>query len=316
MRALAGYIMRGPVQAVLVTAALALVSLIPILGIVSVLSGAALALVTLRHGARQGLIVLVGASVVAGGFMYFAFGTAELGLIYGLMLWLPLVILALVLRKTGSWSMLLDAAAGLALLGIAAFYAVQPDPLQFWQVVMTQLLKTMSEESGMVTELEAIQQQLPVIAEWLTGMLAAGVVLGLVASMMVARWWQAMLYNPGGFRQEFYALRQSKSASLAVLLILVVSMFNLGKISFMAGDMMVTVVVLYSIVGLALVHSLVAMTGNQAGWLVALYVLLFIVPPQVMVILASAGFADSWLDFRGRLAALQNRNSGKRDDNQ
>ena len=91
---------------------------------------------------------------------------------------------------------------------------------------------------------------------------------------------------------------------------------HFGQISFMAGDVMVTVVVLYSVVGLALVHALVAMTGKHVGWLVALYVLLFIAPPHVMVALASAGFADSWIDFRGRLAAVKQKAAGKRNDNQ
>jgi len=304
MRALATYIMRGPVQAVLVTTALALVSLIPVLGMVSVLSGAAVALVTLRHGARQGLVVLLGASLLASIFMYSVFGTMILGLMFALLLWLPLLCLALVLRSSSSWSMVLDAAAALGVAGITLFYLLVGDPLQFWQMALGTMLELMNSQDGMA-DLGQIEQQIPVIAEWMTGMLAAALVMGLVLSMMLARWWQALLFNPDGFQQEFYGLRQSKIAALTVSVILLFSLFDLGVISNLAGDIMITVVVVYSIVGLALIHALVAKSGKHSAWLVGMYVLMFIIPPHMMLALASAGFADSWLDFRKRLPAAK-----------
>ncbi len=304
MRALATYIMRGPVQAVLVTTALALVSLIPVLGMVSVLSGAAVALVTLRHGAKQGLLVILGASLLASIFMYSVFGTMILGLMFALLLWLPLLCLALVLRSSSSWSMVLDAAAALGVAGITLFYLLIGDPLQFWQMALGKMLELMNSQDGMA-DLGQIEQQIPVIAEWMTGMLAAALVMGLVLSMMLARWWQALLFNPDGFQQEFYGLRQSKIAALTVSVILLFSLFDLGVISNLAGDVMITVVVVYSIVGLALIHALVAKSGKHSAWLVGIYVLMFIIPPQMMLALASAGFVDSWLDFRKRLPAAK-----------
>ena len=304
MRALATYIMRGPVQAVLVTAVLALVSLIPVLGMVSVLSGAAVALVTLRHGAKQGLMILLGASLIISIFMYFIFGTMVLGLMFALLLWLPLLGLALVLRSNSSWSMLLDAVAAMGIAGIALFYLLIGDPSQFWQMALGKILELMSSQGGMV-EMGQIEQQIPAMAEWMTGMLAAALVMGLVLSMMLARWWQSLLFNPGGFQQEFYALRQSKIAAFTALVILTLSLFDLGVVSNFAGDVMITVVVVYSIVGLALIHALVAGSGKHPAWLVGIYVLLFIMPPQMMMALASAGFADSWLDFRSRLSVTK-----------
>ena len=110
MYPLASYIMRGPIQALLVTAAFALTSLIPILGILSVLSGAALALATLRHGARQGLQIMAGASLILNLFLYVAMGTVLPGVVFLLFLWLPLWGLSLLLRRTVSWSITLDAA--------------------------------------------------------------------------------------------------------------------------------------------------------------------------------------------------------------
>jgi len=261
-------------------------------------------LVTLRHGAKQGLMILLGASLIISIFMYFIFGTMVLGLMFALLLWLPLLGLALVLRSNSSWSMLLDAVAAMGIAGIALFYLLIGDPSQFWQMALGKILELMSSQGGMV-EMGQIEQQIPAMAEWMTGMLAAALVMGLVLSMMLARWWQSLLFNPGGFQQEFYALRQSKIAAFTALVILTLSLFDLGVVSNFAGDVMITVVVVYSIVGLALIHALVAGSGKHPAWLVGIYVLLFIMPPQMMMALASAGFADSWLDFRSRLSVTK-----------
>lgn len=315
MRALAGYIMRGPVQAILVTAALALTSLIPVLGMLSVLSGAAVALVTLRQGAKQGMTVVLGASLVAGIFMFFAFDSMLPGLIFAVLMWLPLLGLSLVLRSTSSWSILLDAVAAVGMLVVVSFYLALGEPAQLWQRVLAQMLELMSSQGGMA-EMEMIQQQIPSIAEWMTGLLAGAIVVGLIASMLLARWWQALLYNPGGFQQEFHSLRQSKIASLTIVLIFAVSKLDMGSVSAIAGDIMVIAVMVYCVVGIALVHALVARTVKHVGFLVALYVLLFIMPPHAMLALASAAFADSWMDFRGRLALSKKSDNNDRHDNQ
>src|SRR3569832_556219 len=62
MRGFAQYIMRGRVQAMLVAVAMAILSLV--LPPMNYLSSAVIALVTLRRGWQEGLIIIVGASAV------------------------------------------------------------------------------------------------------------------------------------------------------------------------------------------------------------------------------------------------------------
>ncbi len=307
MRALASYIMRGPLQAMLVTAALAMVSLVPVLGAVSILSGAAVALATMRHGAKQGLLVILGASTVAGIFMYFTFGSLILTAVFSLLLWLPLWILALVLRSTSSWSKVLDASAIIGIVGVVLFYLVIPDPVQFWRETLGQMLVLMSEQGG--TDLPPIEDQLAAISEWITGMLAAALVISYISSVAVARWWQAMLFNPGGFRREFHALRLDRNSTFGLMAIVVLSSLNFGTISALASDALLIAFAVYSVVGLAIAHAIVAITGRKGTWLFALYVFMFVLPPQAMMVLAIAGVSDTWLDFRGRLSV------SKKDDN-
>jgi len=58
MRALAKFVMRGRLQAVMSVTVLGILSLL--VTPVSVLSGAAVGLVTMRHGAREGMFVIIG----------------------------------------------------------------------------------------------------------------------------------------------------------------------------------------------------------------------------------------------------------------
>lgn len=54
------------------------------------------------------------------------------------------------------------------------------------------------------TELTQIQVVLDTILPLISGIMAAGVVISLIISVLMARAWQSALFNPGGFWQEFF----------------------------------------------------------------------------------------------------------------
>ncbi|MFC1750713.1 DUF2232 domain-containing protein [Pseudomonadota bacterium] len=315
MRALAGYVMKGPIPAILIVTAFALISLFPVLGMLSIFSGAAVALVTLRQGAKQGLLIIAGAAVLTGLFLQLTVGAMVLGGVFALVVWLPLWALALVLRRTISWSITLDTAVAISAVAVLLVYLVAGDPVQMWQQLLTSVFDKLSAQQG-GPDFGEFREQLPAIAKWMTGMLAGAMALSLLAGMMVARWWQSLLYNPGGFREEFYSLRMSRIAANIVLIVIVLSVLGLGSVSALASDLVIIAVVVYSMVGLALVHASVASTDKHVGWLVALYVLMFLMPPHVMLILAGVALADSRLDFRARLAKKSSADSNNQNNDE
>ena len=87
MRAIASYILRGPMQAMLVTAVLAMLSMLrpPLTGLLGYISGAAIALVTLHVGSKQGLQVAAGAMLGAMLMAYFVLGKPMLAIAFGFM---------------------------------------------------------------------------------------------------------------------------------------------------------------------------------------------------------------------------------------
>ncbi len=316
MQALARFVMRGPSQAILVAAGFGLLSVLPIFGFLGVVSGAAVGLVTLRHGAKQGFAIVAGATLVVALFMFLLQGQAVVGWILSLVMWLPVWVLALVLRNTVSWSKTLNAVVILGFIVLTLVYMLMGDPVQFWQQALGSLMDMEAFQGGDV-DMTAFKTQLPVVAEWLTAVLVAALSLGLIASLALARWWQSVMFHPGGFRQEFHGLSMRRESSIAVLVLLLLSMFGPGVIQSMASDLMMTVMVIYSIVGLGFVHHLVAVTGRSVNWLVALYVLMFIALPHIVAMLAAVGFADSWTNFRARLPqSVKSDSRDKRDEDQ
>ncbi len=316
MLALARYIDRGPIQAILVTATLGLLSLVPIFGFLSVFSGASVALVTLRHGPKQGVKIVAGATITVMLFMMVLQGGTMLAWIMASLLWLPVWAVSIVLRNTVSWSVTLMSTAVLGLLALLSAYVVLGDPIEFWRSALASLFDLMASQSGGSNQM-GLQEQLPAIAEWLTGFLVAALVLGILASIMVARWWQSVLYHPGGFQKEFHALALPRQSSIAVLVVLMIATVGPGVFGALASDFLMTVMIIYAVVGLGFVHCFVRATNRHTGWLVALYVLLFVALPHAVATLAAVGFSDSWANFRERLPGYSKKEQPvEREDDQ
>lgn len=299
MRALASFILRGYSQTIMVMVGMAVLAMIapPF----SLVSGAALALATLRNGARFGLLVMVVSTVFVSALAYFSLGDALIGLILLAILWLPLWVVAWVLREFRSLALASIVTAALGVAGILLVYLWLGDTAAWWQEQLLVIFEPAIEAGGGLANREAVESILAGIARIMTGIAAAGIVLNTLMCLYLGRGWQAMLYNPGGFRSEFYELRLGRWIALASLLVIVVSMLPLGVVSHLADEILIVVFVLFVIQGLAMLHAIVAKRKMHPGWLFGLYVLAFLVLPQLMGLIALMGLMDNWLDLRRRV---------------
>jgi len=50
--------------------------------------------------------------------------------------------------------------------------------------------------------------------------------------------------------------------------------------------------------GLAIVHAVVRQQQKHKFWLIAVYVLLVVMMPQMVVLLATVGVLEQWMNFR------------------
>ena len=301
MKVLAAYIVSGRWQAVLITTASGVMSLLlPWLGgMLNYLAAAVVALVTLQVGMMPGLQVLVIATTVTA-LVYQLVGVqAVVGLIMVLLLWLPCWMASAVLLQTRDLGQALRAAMLFGASLLLVVFAIYGDPAPWWMQQL-QLVETALEEAGLsfpgLTDPE-LQQD---IAALLTGVVLASLVIGVIASLLLARWWQSLLVHPGGFRDEFYSLRLGYVAGLVTLGIMLMARLTAGTFADFSAQLAMILLVPYLLVGLAVIHSLLKQTRRGAGWLVAIYILLAVLP-QAMLLLAAGGLLDTWVDFRRRL---------------
>ena len=310
MRWLASYVMRGRLQAVFAVTMLAVLSWN--MSIVGILNAAAVGLVALRNGPKEGLIT-AGLAL---------FGSALLGLVMlgdvapafatFALVWVPILLVALVLRVTRSLASALQSGLALGAAVVLAYFIAMPDMIAGWREILEAFSKPLLE-----AELLTSSQRVDLIetmAPWMTGLLAAGLYLQLVGGLLMARWWQAMLYNPGGFQQEFHNLRLNR-----MLTYISVPMLVLGFNTEMSGAGLlinyaaVLLVAAYFVQGLAFVHGMSALAGVKKGWLTAMYLLMIVALPNMFGLLFAAGYADAWFDFRARFQAKGKTGGGSID---
>lgn len=288
MRALAEYAMRGRRQAVL---AAFLSGLIPLVN--TVLSPALVGLIILRHGWQEGLKVLVWAVLPA-------IAWAVIGDFAHIVVLLGVSALAVVLRETGSWQLTLLASM---LVGVFAELMLKLNPA--FVEALQQQLTVMMNSAEMQAQMGG--QEIPDMGILLSSLFGVMSMTLSLTLLMLARWWQAQLYNPGGFGREFRQLRLSYKTSSVLLL-----MFLLASVGtpVLQGWIMYFLLPLF-FAGLALVHGVVEIRQIPRFWLIMFYLLLL--SPMLVQLVTLAAVIDSWYDFRARLGG---GNHGNKPNNE
>lgn len=294
---LARFILKGYSQAALVAASMAMLGLL--LPPVAWLSGAAVALVTLVNGHRSGLLVTAIAGIGTAIFAGLIMAVPEIAAYYVLLVWLPVVMVAVVLRQTVSLALSLQLIAGVSLTGIVVLYLFFPDFGEIWRSSLNMMADDLIAQSEGTLDKQQLQLLIDQVIRILPGFFASSFMIGTMLSLYLARWWQAAIYNPGGFGQEFRALNLGKIAAFIALAIAVAASLVSTDIF---NAMLLVVFALYLNQGIAVLHAVFAGKQLNAVWLFLIYLLMFFIP-HIVVLLALAGLADTWIDFRRRLIA-------------
>jgi hypothetical protein len=301
MKALAGFIVSGRFQAILSASLCGMLAFLlpPFSTLTNYLGAAVVSLVTLRIGVSQGLLVLVAATAVTMLFYQVTGVPAATIAVTVLLLWVPCWLISVVLRQTVSLAGAMLAAAALGVVALVLIYAVMGDPAPWWYEHLV-LIRSALEEAGLFPQGVSVDALLQELSRLMTGVIVASLALGAVCSLLVGRWWQALLVNPGGLQSEFCSLRFPQSTGLMVLGLMIFSQLARGAASDLAAQGVLVMLVPYLFAGLAVLHGLVARHGRGKGWLIAVYALLGIIP-QAALLMAGLGLVDTWIDFRRRL---------------
>ncbi|MFC6669654.1 hypothetical protein [Marinobacterium aestuariivivens] len=280
MRKLAELIMRGRTQAILVAV---IAAMLPLL---YWLSAAAVGLVTLRRGPSAGTGLLVWSLLPAGAWALNGDPT-PLTVIVGTF------VLAVVLRRTVSWQQTLTVLLPVGVVAGIGLELMLGDMLD----QLVQVTREMTADSPQTL------QGIELDADWwhqlYAGGLGAAHAAMMLGSLVLARWWQSTLYNPGGFRQEFHQLRLKPALALLIMAVLALGpQLGLDPVRWLPLLLMPL-----AFAGLALVHGSVAKRELGGTWLFMFYMAVVILGPYVITLLVLLAVVDSLVDIRRRIPA-------------
>lgn len=276
--------MRGRTQA---TAIALLGTFVPLL------TPATIALVTLRKGAVNGLVILFWGLLPMLGYL----GMSQINplmpvlVINGL---ITVYVAAVILRTSISWAYTLTGLVALAGMSALFLLLVIPTPLM-------ELGKSIADVmTKMYSELQPPQTfETPGSAFWV-GMLAYTTAISALFGLLIGRWWQALLYNPGGFAEEFRGFRLSPAQALLCLGAAIFCFVRSDDYLFWGILCEIPLLVM----GVAIFHQFAAVRRLGSQWLVLFYIGLILVN-LIAQLLALVAFLDTWLNFRGRFKPKQ-----------
>ncbi len=274
MRAIAEFAMRGRGHAIGTSV---LSACFPLL---NWLSAAIVGLVVLRKGGVEGAMVLLWTLLPLGAALYLFGNPTPVIFLFGTAL------LALVLRETVSWELTLAAAVGFSAIGSLVFEYTAAEVLVLIVEMYVDYLRQIPVEITYEAARKAI-----------IGFFAMGQAYAMLALLVLARWWQSQLYNPGGFRQEFHQLRMSPLMSSGYLVVLVVCFV----FSNLLGRWVPLLTVPLMFCGLALIHWGFGYRSVSANWVFAFYLLLVLFFQFIYPLVAALALMDSYLDLRKRI---------------
>ena len=277
MRGLAEFVMRGRWQA------LAVVVTGSVLVFAAPLSAAAVALVTMGRGVRDGAWVVLWALLPALilGWVSGDYGTG----------WLLLSVFvgAAVLAQTVSLSLALLAVVPLSALGGLALLTFNAGFLDTLLSLFDAWIEALQAGDN---PLEMVRPTMGQVA----GLMAVGNALMASLCVLLGRYWQSELYKPGAFGEEFRALKLPSVWVVVLVVVTVVGSMSSGEWaawSALAG-------IPITVCGFALLHSIVRDRELGGGFLTVSYILWAFVDVLKVGVLVAV-LLDAFIDLGRRV---------------
>jgi hypothetical protein len=287
MKALGNYILGSRYKSAWIISLLTLLSL-ALPPLTYILSGTPFALVTMRKGMREGLVLMLWLFLFTSLFGYFSrFGTG-MGVGFVISIWLPVWFVSMILRITEAQGRMVLASGVVGLVFVLVLTPIAAAQQEF----LRSQLGSYFEQNFNPTQVAEYQQVLDLILPMLSGMIAMVLVISLIITVLLARMWQAEIFNPGGFKHEFYKMYLPQWLSYLTFICLLLSLMDLGGATWILRNFLVVLMVMHIFHGLASVHRVVFERKYSSIWLILMYCFLFLLP-YLAIFLVFLGMADA-----------------------
>ena len=211
---------------------------------------------------------------------------------------IALLVLVHVLRAKANWGQVLQV---LVVVGALSTFA-----LEFLYSGQLAALVDITRQavSGFASELMA---QLPeaelnaALTHLVVGSLSMATLGWTLLALVVARWYQSRIWNPGGFKGEILSIRLSPLFAMALVAVVIAG----GAIGSEAGRYVPVLLLPLVACGLSVVHGLLVRANAPVPAHIAPYVLGVVLLSFVVPLLLVVAVADSFMNFR-KLPASSN----------
>jgi hypothetical protein len=208
-------------------------------------------------------------------------------------MWLPVWLVAVVLRETRNLALAVELAVFVGVLGVAGFYAYTGDPATMWQSAFAPLLEMLPADAPV----EGMRDWITMFSHYMTGVFAASSLCAVLFGLFLGRWWQSVLYNPEGFKREFLSLRTGARLAIGSIIVIIVAETAAGLLAEMAWNITILLFVLYLFIGTSVLHTQLA-AMKQSKYLVPMFYITLFFIPHIMLPVALVGLCDAWLNLR------------------
>jgi hypothetical protein len=277
---------------------------LPLISSVSIIIAA---FVTLRKGTFEGALVLFAAVLPT--IFGFAFlpaeehfslmmGALDVVLLSNLLTW----VFATQLAKYKNWTFVLECSTLLGILVVIAVHLIYPDVQSWWSAHLSEYFAQSIHKMGQYEPGEVgaqtmvIDKMVASVKMYATGLVVSFILFNALLQVVLARWWQAVMFNPQGLRGELYQIRLGQTAGIIFVIGLVLSYWGYSIVL----DIMPVLYLAFGIAGLSLLHSVIALSKVKWLWLTMVYLGVMLFPLSITLI-AMLALIDTGVDFRKRL---------------
>lgn len=262
-----------------------------------------LAFVTLRNGAKFGAVVLAWVAIpaiafaVRGHFSAFGIAWVHCFVVY---------IAALTLRNTHRWN---DVLLVLTLVGCAVVMAAHgfiPDVNAVWHSVLTRLMGTLTASQSVPSEYWP--RIIDLYSRIGTGVVTSTLMIFMFLELMIARYWQSIIYNPGALKVEMLKLRIHRWVSLILPIAVILAFITHNTVLI---DMMPVILFPFIVEGLIVLHAAAVAKPNWRFMVPVAYVATFVFT-YFICLWALIGFLDGWVKFPSRIKAFEILEKGEK----
>jgi hypothetical protein len=199
---------------------------------------------------------------------------------------------AFILRATESWSVVLMSLVPIMVLLLIVFKILMPDAYIQLNIMLETIYQALNQQANHSVSVATVKKLNTYIID---GVLQAFTFILSVGCLFLARSYQAYIYNPGGFKLEFYNIRLDK-LSIFLLFLSIAAI----KISYSFIVITFIMTVPFFIAGLSLCHNFCVATKYKNILLSLLYTSMIFLIQVMYLVTVFLACLDAIYNFRNK----------------